>query len=498
MDDMSSLQKEEPRETAWQEDQPMNKKAYILLKTVLIIFIVCMISATIFEIKLCWDLASMEVVTPTTEAVDIELNGGKFIQPMSEEITAPTLPEPEHVVSTATIGAMGDLLMHKPVFSNEGEYNSAVQQADGSFDFESVFRYLTEYTTGLDYAVINLETTLAGTTNGYPYNGYPRFNCPDEIVDGVKAAGFKMLLTANNHSYDTGLAGYKRTIEVIHERGLENLGTYSTADDTKWIVVDINGIKVGMLCYTYATRVTESGCPSLNDNPAISEEGICNFFTYGNLNVFYDEVEQYLAEMRRSGAEATIMFIHWGAEYQLPPNSQQKAIAQTLCDLGIDVIIGGHPHVVQPIELLESTVNPGHKTVCLFSMGNAVSNQRLGKLTSITTAHTEDGILFSVTFEKYSDGTVYLASIDAIPTWVNLHSNAMGKEEYNILPLDYNRINEWVNLFELGETTFGAAKNSYFRTMTIVESGLQEVKGYLNKEKASRKEYYEVMALNAA
>ena len=170
-------------------------------------------------------------------------------------------------------------------------------------------------------------------------------------------------------------------------------------------------------------------------------------------------------------------------------------MAQKLCDLGIDVIIGGHPHVVQPVELLESTTDPEHKTVCLYSMGNAVSNQRLGNLQSIQTAHTEDGILFTVTFEKYSDGSVYLVGTDAIPTWVNMHTNSIGRTEYNILPLDDDREDEWATLFEINDTTLNAAKNSYARTMAIVGEGLTECQAYLEQAKEDREVYYLELSL---
>ena len=449
----------------------------------LILLIVLMIAATLFMIKLCLDIPGR---TPEFKP-DIPVQTEPVL---TEPPTETTVPEPEHVVSTATVGSMGDLLMHMPIFDDWTKYNAAVQQSDGSYDFESVFRYLTEYITPLDFAAANLETTLCGTDNGYAYSGYPLFNCPDAVVDGAKDAGFDMLLTANNHSYDTSLVGYKRTLEVVQEKGLQTLGTYASPEETKWTVQDINGIRIGMLCYTYATRVTEDGRPSLNDNVPIAEAGLCNYFWKGNLDAFYSEVETYLSEMEAAGAEATMMYIHWGVEYILDANDEQKAIAQKLCDLGIDVIVGGHPHVVQPVDLLESTVDPEHKTVCLYSMGNAVSNQRLGNLQSITTAHTEDGILFTVTFEKYSDGTVYLSGAEALPTWVNMHQNGNGKTEYNILPLDYDRVEEWPQMFEIGETTLNAARNSYTRTMDIVGEGLTECQTWLAAEKEDREAYY--------
>lgn len=194
--------------------------------------------------------------------------------------------------------------------------------------------------------------------------------------------------------------------------------------------------------------------------------------------------------MKDAGAEATILFIHWGVEYGLSVTAEQQNIAQALCNLGIDVIIGGHPHVVQTVDLLSSDIDPAHKTVCLYSTGNAVSNQRQGKLSSITTAHTEDGVMFFVTFEKYSDGTVYLAGANVLPTWVNMRRNSAGRTEYNILPLDVEQLEQWPQMFQLDESTFSATKRSYERTMNIVGAGLERTQVYLSEEKQDREDAY--------
>ena len=470
------------------------------LKVVLILLIIAMIAATGFMIKLCIGVAGSEpsgnrIQLPSFLFQDQKeapegTDPGKQTEPEeeTEATTEPTLPEPEHVVSTATISATGDVLMHMPVI-NSGAKNN------GSYDFDYIFRHLAEYTSAADYAVANLETTLASTNNGYPYHGYPNFNCPDEIVDGVLSAGFDMFLTANNHSYDTSLVGYKRTLEVIRDKGMDTLGTYASADEVKWTIKEINGINIGMLCYTYAYSVTEDGRPSLNGMPHIAEVGLCNYFHSDSLPKFYAEVDGYLAEMEEAGAEATMMFIHWGVEYQTYANDQQKDIAQKLCDLGIDVIVGGHPHVVQPVQLLESTTDPDHKTVCLYSMGNAVSNQRLGNISSISTAHTEDGLLFSATFEKYSDGSVHLQTVDILPTWVYMDATKY-PNTYHIIPLDDETRSEWGTKYEIGENTVKAAANSYERTMKIVGEGLTASQEYLAQEKADREQYYYDLVFN--
>ena len=391
------------------------------------------------------------------------------------ETTVPptTAPQPESIVATATISSTGDILMHMPVV-NSGKTSSG-------YDFGNIFQYLKEYAEDADFAAANLETTLAGLDNGYQYSGYPHFNCPDEIVDGVRDAGFDLMLTVNNHSYDTTLVGYKRTLEVTREKGMQTLGTMLNADEPKYLIQDVNGIKIGMLAYTYATAVTSDGRPSLNGNAAMKEAGICNYFTYENLPGFYNEVEKHLEAMKAEGAEATMLFIHWGVEYQTTQNAQQEKIAQALCDLGIDVIVGGHPHVVQPVDLLTSTTDPDHKTVCLHSMGNAVSNQRLGNISYVSTAHTEDGVLFSVTFCKYSDGSVYLLSTDILPTWVYLDKST-SPSSYTIIPLDDSRSDQWAELYSLSDSVYASAVKSYDRTMAIVGEGLTECQTYLENE----------------
>ena len=159
-----------------------------------------------------------------------------------------------------------------------------------------------------------------------------------------------------------------------------------------------------------------------------------------------------------------MVYIHWGQEYQTTENATQRTIAQKLCDMGVDVIVGGHPHVVQPMDLLTSTTDSTHKTVCIYSLGNAVSNQRKEELKqSCPTGHSEDGVLFSVTFEKNSEGVVSVADVQVIPTWVNKITNGDGKVEYNILPLEDSQRQQWKNQFSLTDSQFTACQDSYQR-----------------------------------
>ena len=469
------------------------------LRSALIALIAVLIAATGVMIWMCVRLAT---APQDTQAPAIQETVAIPTVPPTEATVPETMvpKEPEHVVSTATILSIGDLLMH-------GQLITDAQQADGSYDFSYIFPYITPYVTAADYAAANLEVTLAGPSR--PYQGYPMFNSPDAIVDAAKNAGFDMLLTANNHMYDSGEDGFLRTVRTIREKGLTALGTREEAEEPAYTVQDINGIKVGMVCYTYEQRPENyrSDRVYLNKNILSATcSALVNSFVGTELDPFYTEIGGILEQMRNDGAEATVMFIHWGVEYQLTQNAEQQQIAQKLCDLGFDVIVGGHPHVVQPVELLESTVDPEHRTVCLYSMGNAVSNQRQGELTSITTAHTEDGAMFSMTFSKYSDGTVYLEDVALIPTWVraiDVNGNTVVRRSgtirrYEILPLDDSLRSQWQEQFGIDSSTLAQCADSWQRTMDITGAGLTQSQDYLRAEKLAREANYEWLAKNAA
>lgn len=466
------------------------------LRNALIVVIVLLIAAIGVLIWMCLDLVNAPQQEETTPTQAVTLPTEPPTEATVPETTVP--PEPEHVVSTATILSTGDLLMH-------GQLIVDAKQDDGTYDFSYIFPYITEYVSDADFAVANLETTLAGTAK--PYQGNPMFNCPDEIVDAAKNAGFDMLLTANNHSYDSQQAGFERTIRTVREKGLLNLGTMLSGEEPKFVVQEINGIKIGMIAYTYEDSAVGNSVPALNYNPMqAGGYDIINCFRHAAPEPFYAALETQIAEMRQQGAEAIVLYIHWGQEYKLEPNSYQTAMAQRLCDLGVDVIIGGHPHVVEPVALLESTVDPNHRTVCLYSMGNAVSNQRLGKLKSITTAHTEDGVLFSISFSKYSDGTVYLEDASLIPTWVraiDANGNTVVRDSatirrYEILPLDDSRRSQWQEQFGIDDSTLAQCTDSWQRTMDITGAGLNQVQDYLHAEKSAREANYLWIAQNAA
>lgn len=379
-----------------------------------------------------------------------------------ETLPPPTQTEPATKMATATIGATGDILLHDLVIK------SGYNEEDGTYNYDYMFRWFSEYVSQMDYAAANLEVTLAGDDNGYPFAGYPSFNAPDEIVDAAKGAGFDLLLTANNHAFDTGITGMKRTQQVIEERGMDHLGTRPNKNANRYIVREINGIKIGMICYTYISGYTNAKNYILNGNYLPTEATpLINGFHYKDLNTFYTNLAGELEKMNADGAEATVIFIHWGTEYKTMPNESQKKIAQKLCDLGLDVIVGNHAHVAQPVELLTSTTYDSHKTLCLYSTGNTVSNiYKSGDFP----VNTEDGMLFTFTFAKYSDGKVLVESADVIPTWVYRYDED-GVRKFRILTMEANA--DWKTKMGLSDELLTKCQESFDRTMEIVGPGLK-------------------------
>lgn len=364
--------------------------------------------------------------------------------------------KPEQKKITATVLNTGDILIHDNVLWG-------AEQSDGSYNFSKLFKEAQSYIKAADYAVANLEVTLGGEAAG-KYRGYPGFNSPDSLLDYVKADGFDMLLTANNHCLDTGLSGMKRTVQQLKSKGLDFLGTKEMSSDPTYVVKNINGIKIGMVAFTYGTNSSASGAGAL-----------INYFSSANLPGFYTEAQSVIDNMKKDGAEAVVFYMHWGSEYHTKPATYQKAIAQELCNMGVDVIVGGHPHVLQPVELVYAEGSE-HTTVCLYSMGNSISNQRISEMTGLCeTGHTEDGVLFNYTFARDDDGEVYLDAVDLIPTWVDRYGTA-GNYQYTMYPLETAAMAE---SYGLDSATVQKAKASYERTKKIMAEGLGEIQEYL-------------------
>ena len=221
---------------------------------------------------------------------------------------------------TVELAFVGDAMQHAPQIT-------AAQQADGTYDYSPCFQYLTEDISGADLAVVNLECPLGGK----PYTGYPCFSAPDSYAQQLRQVGFDLFLTANNHCLDRRDKGLVRTCHILDSLGIPHIGTYPNQQDREKripYIVNVKGMKIAFLDYTYGTN-------------GIPIQG----------NVIVDFIDQQLiaddiALARQRGAHAICVNLHWGIEYQLKPVSSQRTLADWLVSQGVDLIIGGHPHVV--------------------------------------------------------------------------------------------------------------------------------------------------------
>lgn len=385
--------------------------------------------------------------------------GSKADKSESSGASSTVIPE-----TFATVLSTGDIMVHSPQLAG-------AKTQSGDYDFSAFFKETASYFAAADLSVANLEVTFGGTESGN-YSGYPAFNTPDSLADAIKASGLNFLITSNNHSYDTGLFGLKRTAQVLKEKQIEFIGTRELEADPAFAVKEINNIKIGFADYTYETSGQTAGRKYLN-GAIIAEaaNNLINSFKYTALDAFYAEAEGVISNMRAAGAEYIVFYMHWGDEYRTSPNTYQKAIAQRLSNLGVDMIIGSHPHVIQPVELIRPEGREG-TTVCLYSTGNFVSNQRQEIMDSCPSGHTEDGMLFSFTLKKNEDG-VSLSDLKLIPTWVNKYTvSGHNGYLYTVYPLE--KADDGSAKYGLGTAAAAKSVKSFERTKAIVAEGLTE------------------------
>ena len=277
-------------------------------------------------------------------------------EPPVEEVLPDPEPEPTELVSTLAV--CGDTMSHMPVT------NDAWNEELGIYDYSRIMADAQPYISAADCAVTNLETTLSG---GPKYSGYPAFNSPDALADGLKDAGFDLLSTTNNHTLDRRFEGLSRTLDVLDEREIAHVGSYRTQeerDENSGIVVaDVGGIQVAFLAYTYGTNaipVSEGKEFSIN---------IYNKDYMTNLSdPDYELMKRDLAAARELNADLIAVIMHWGIEYKTKQNSWQENMNAFLKEQGVDLVLGGHPHVLQPY------VWEAGDFTC-YSIGNFISAQ---------------------------------------------------------------------------------------------------------------------------
>ncbi|MDO4474386.1 MAG: CapA family protein [Eubacteriales bacterium] len=361
--------------------------------------------------------------------------------------------------ATAVITTAGDIVMHRPFLE------SSVYKTGDTYDYNSIFKYIKDDYNAADFTVLTTEFTMTDSE----YTGYPMFNSPPEIVSALKNNGIDMCLLGNNHIYDSGDDGLLQTIEVYEENDLLYNGIRKTEDENNYVVKDIGGIKVGFFDYVFETEGE-----TINGN-YVSEKGkaLINSFSESDPQKLYDGIEKNLKKMEDEGVEYTIVYLHWGVEYQTKENEYQDAIAQKLCDMGIDALIASHPHVIQPVDLLTSS-SGDHQMLCCYAIGNHLSNQRTEYMDGLVYGYSEDGLIVSLTLHRDKKGQITLEKTDFIPTWV--YHNQSPDDTYYILPLD--NPDEIKSISKLGNISEDVDE-SLARTDSIIGDGVKKIQAAL-------------------
>lgn len=305
-------------------------------------------------------------------------------------------------VAIVKIAVVGDLMCHST------QYQYAKVDAD-SFNFIPVFRYVEKYFKDADFTFGNLETVLAGKERGYA--GYPFFNTPDDYVKSLKEVGFDFLVTANNHSLDKGYEGLKRTIKILNETGIKYSGTFDSQKDRDSVrIFNINGITFTILAYSYGTN----GMPIPKGKEYI-------------INLIDEElIKNDIEAARKKGVEIVIVHFHFGEEYKREPNAYQQKFVNIAIKNGADIIVGDHPHVLQPAKYFKTENGKIDSGFIAYSLGNFFSNQQW--------RYSDVGAILNFEIEKhFKNDSLSLRSFSFVPTWVFRGVTENGKE-YILLP----------------------------------------------------------------
>ena len=301
--------------------------------------------------------------------------------------------------------AIGDIMCH------DTNYKAAYDSNTKTYDFSPVFKNVAKYISEADISIGNLETTFAGKDRGY--SGYPTFNSPEELGTAIKDIGVDILSTANNHSMDKGTKGIINTLDTLDKIGIDHTGTYRSKEEQNTILVkDVKGIKIAFLSFTYGTN----GIPVPKD-----KEYIINLI---DKNLIKEQIE--LA--KEENVDLICASMHWGNEYAQKQSKEQEKLADFLFENGVDIIIGNHAHVIEPMEKRTITLEDGTKkdVFVIYALGNFVSGQRK--------EHTKSTVILNIEITKNGQtGKVSLGKIDYVPVYCYDKGSDAGKNRYELL-----------------------------------------------------------------
>lgn len=322
----------------------------------------------------------------------------------------------EETDTTFTLTAIGDVMCHNT------QYIDAYDSDTGTYDFSYVFDNISSYTKTADICIGNLETSFAGEDRGY--SNYPTFNSPDSLADSLKSIGVDVLSTAGNHALDMGFSGLSRTIDVLDKADISHLGTYKTQEDQDKVLIKyVKGVKIAFIDYTYGT----------NGISVPSDKKFC-------INLIdKDLIKKHIETAKNQNADMIVACMHWGTEYQTKQNSEQEELADFLFQNGVNVIIGNHPHVIQPMEKRTVTLEDGSTRdgFVVYALGNFICDQNA--------VNTRDSIILNLKITKHTDGSITIDNYDYVPIYMYKDTSVL-KHKMKILDINKTIYNYENNL----------------------------------------------------
>lgn len=357
--------------------------------------------------------------------------------------------------TTIKMSVIGDIMCH------DSQYKDAYVSSTGEYDFSYVFSDVEKHLQTADITVGNLETTFAGKKVGY--SNYPTFNTPEALAYDLKKLGLDVLSTANNHSLDKGYNGLVSTLNFLDDAGIAHTGTYASEEAQNEILIqNVKGVKIAFLSFTYGT----------NGIPVPSGKKYCV-----NL-IDKDLIKKQIDLAKEEQPDVICVFMHWGVEYVTKENKSQDELADYLFENGVDIILGGHPHVLQPMEKRTITLEDGSTKdgFVIYSLGNFISGQ--------LKENTKTSAILDLTFTKSAKtGEITIDSASYVPVYM-YRAPAGSPRRFKLLVTE-NSIEKYDSGEDksIGSATYTNLKNALELTKKILGEEIKpEVKEEIEEE----------------
>lgn len=357
--------------------------------------------------------------------------------PLAEsDIPETPIIEDKHI----SMSVIGDIMCHN------SQYTDAYVASSDTYDFSYVFEDIKQYIEPADIAIGNIETTFAGKERGY--SNYPTFNSPEQLATNLKDLGIDVLCTANNHSLDKGYSGLTSTLKFLDDAGISHMGTYDSAESQNEILIkDVNGIKIAFLAYTYGTN----GIPVPKNNP------------YCINLIDKDLILKHLELAKEQNPDLICVNMHWGIEYKTKQNSEQEELANFLFENGVDIILGSHPHVLQPMEKKTITLEDGTTKDCfvIYSLGNFISGQYQD--------NTRNSVILNIECTKSGEtNKTTIDSVSYVPIYM-YKSSSSKTQKYKVLDIEKS-IENYENGTDksIGQKTYSTLKTELNKIKTTM------------------------------